>query len=166
MKQAAERINYHPDTGLFIWSNSEKNGHRIGREAGCISKIGYRVLKVEGERILAHRLAWFIHYSEEPPRMIDHVNGNKTDNRIDNLRAATHKQNMQNKKRRIDNASGCPCVYQDKRNGNWCVCIRENKKKHYFSGMESYEEAVNKYQEVAKAVFGDFFHQENINCPD
>ncbi|WKV23635.1 HNH endonuclease [Acinetobacter phage vB_Ab-P-7] len=61
-----------------------------------LSNQGYIKVTYKGKQMLAHRLAWFLHYNEQPPQQIDHINLDKTDNRLSNLRATTTSQNQMN----------------------------------------------------------------------
>lgn len=98
-----ELLDYSEHTGLF----TRKSGRCDGEIAGSLKNHGYLDIKVERRCYLAHRLAWFYVYGIWPNSDIDHKDGIRTNNRIQNLREATKQHNAQNKKNpRIDNASG------------------------------------------------------------
>lgn len=85
----------------LVWkdypANSKKQwGDKTGEMAGAIGTKGYYAIRIANTTINAHRLVWAMHYQEEPPAVIDHINRDKTDNRIENLRALTHLENVQN----------------------------------------------------------------------
>lgn len=86
---------YNAETGAILRKVRTGN-HAAGTE--CISKCtnGYLKVTYKGTQILQHRLAWFLYYNEQPPACIDHINRNKTDNAIRNLRPATTSQNQMN----------------------------------------------------------------------
>lgn len=94
-----ELLIYFPDTGIFVWK------HRNGRRNACgtvgsVERNGYLRATVNYERWLLHRLAWVYVNGEIPVGMeIDHINGVKTDNRIDNLRVVSKKLNLQNQRK-------------------------------------------------------------------
>lgn len=81
---------YCPDSGAFLWRKS-------GKLAGSKTSEGYISIKVCGKAIFAHRIAWFILNKSWPVNFIDHINGDRSNNRIENLRECTHKQNHENR---------------------------------------------------------------------
>jgi hypothetical protein len=83
----ANHVVYDAIDGSFIWKKSGAGRFkRAGSPAGSLRPDGYVSLCVEGKQWLAHRLAWVLHYGEDPPKIIDHINKNKSDNSIANLR--------------------------------------------------------------------------------
>ncbi|MCY1228219.1 HNH endonuclease [compost metagenome] len=91
-------LAYDPETGSFIWATSRPHVV-VGRSAGCIGNEGYLKIKYGKKQHLAHRLAWFIIHGQWPNGEIDHINGDKLDNRITNLRDVPGKVNLQNRRR-------------------------------------------------------------------
>lgn len=84
------KLSYDPASGKIHWVR------RNGREAGYINKDGYRVIEVSGAACLAHRIAWAIHTGDHPTGVIDHINGDRADNRAANLRDVSRQTNSQN----------------------------------------------------------------------
>jgi hypothetical protein len=90
-------LHYNKDTGIFTWIFHDKKPEIVGRVAGCREKrIGYEVIRIEGVTYKSHRLAW-LYVHGEWPQLIDHINGIKHDNRLENLRSVDDRTNCQNK---------------------------------------------------------------------
>jgi len=124
-----ELLSYDPESGKFEW-RAVRGGGRPGREPGAVSSNGYRRIGVDGTKYAAHRLAWFYVYNEWPGGMIDHINGDRLDNRIDNLRVATNELNQQNQRcARIDNKIGLLGVNWEKWSRKYKAQIRVHGKK-------------------------------------
>ena len=85
-----EQYVYNPDTGVIF---SKYYGRPL---VGKIDSHGYLLMRVHGRRYAIHRIAWLMHYGEEPPPMLDHIDRNKQNNRINNLRPANHYLNSKN----------------------------------------------------------------------
>ena len=94
-------LHYNPETGRFTWLASLNNRVKIGMTAGCAKKRNcgksYRYIKINGISYLSHRLAWLYTYKQWPAELLDHIDGNTSNNRLDNLRESTHVQNGYNK---------------------------------------------------------------------
>lgn len=90
-------LSYDPDTGIFTRIKQSSNS-KIGKELGSKHSAGYVVIGFKSKNRFAHRLAWLYMTGEWPTKQIDHINGNRSDNRFVNLRVATQSENNQNKK--------------------------------------------------------------------
>src|SRR5258705_11915799 len=116
------RWDYDPISGLFIrkitWA-----GNRAGDIAGYVGGRGYIYIGILGYRILAHRLAWFYSYGVWPDDHIDHINGCKIDNRLENLRIITNAQNIWGSKIQKRNTSGHKGIFWDKSRQQWTAKI-------------------------------------------
>ena len=115
-------LHYDPLTGVF--THRESAGCRLaGSVAGFLDSKGYMQVGVLKRQYSAHRLAWLYIYGTWPKNQIDHINRNRSDNRIANLRDVTNQQNMCNAGDFSTNSSGRKGVYWDKRDSRWRACI-------------------------------------------
>ena len=131
-------LSYNPETGVFRWKIS-KSGVKSSRVSGCFDKDGYLRIGVNGAVYKAHRLAWLYVYGRFPMGQIDHVNGKRDDNRIDNLRECSAHQNGQNKIRIKRGASGFRGVY--KSGNKWEARISAQSRIVYLGLFATREEA-------------------------
>ena len=93
-----EQLDYDPLTGVFTWKVS-RNRIKKGDQAGSISDRGYRIMRMFGGTYKAHRLAWFYTHGSWPVGVIGHIDGNKDNNAINNLRDCSQQINCENKKK-------------------------------------------------------------------
>jgi len=127
------QLEYNKDTGVITWLT----GRKAGKVAGTKTYGGYVRITVNGKAYYAHRLAWLFEYGEYPDTFIDHINRDKTDNRINNLRAATHKGNNENVEYK-------GYVYIKNRD-RYVASIMHNYKKVYIGSYKTAEEAHRAY---------------------
>lgn len=104
IEEIKKYLSYSPETGLVHWRDSLSNRVAKDAQAGCLTKAGYRQVKVFGKFYGEHRLAWAVVHGSWPKHQIDHINGVKSDNRIENLRDVEPHVNAQNKKRAQSNS--------------------------------------------------------------
>lgn len=139
--------------GKLIWKVNNRSRKVAGELAGWNNDLNYRVVCVDNKQYKIHQLIWLLHYGEIPDgKIIDHINGDPSDNRIENLRLATMQENQYNSKLRKDNKSGVKGVHLDKRSGKWKAQLIINGKKKglgYYDDLELAEliidEARNKF---------------------
>ena len=115
----------------------------IGKPAGTIDTYGRLLVSKDKRQYFAHRLAWFYVHGVFPDKDIDHINGDHSDNRIENLRLVSHAENMQNhRSARSDSATGIIGVMQrNRKRSPWYAEIRLNGKKKYLGSFATKEEA-------------------------
>lgn len=102
-----ERFDYNPETGEFRWKKKVAQRTKVGDIAGSRDNKGYWTLRVNNVSYLAHRIAWAMHYGEDPyPHIVDHREGVEKGNAIANLRLATKSDNNYNMGLRPNNKSG------------------------------------------------------------
>lgn len=94
-----EVLGYDPETGVFTRRIARSWAARAGVVAGCVDGHGYTSIKIDGRIYGAHRLAWFWVHGVWPAKKIDHINGDRADNRICNLRDVPTSTNCQNQRR-------------------------------------------------------------------
>lgn len=150
-----EVLDYDPSTGIFRWKVAVSNFVRVGSQAGRVRDDGYRAISFGNRLYLAHRLAWFYVYGFWPSDMLDHINRDRDDNRIANLREATRGQNMQNRAVSPENMSGFKCVQSNKYN-RWTARITIGGKRNRLGWFDTPEEAHAAYMAAARQHFGQY----------
>jgi hypothetical protein len=95
-------FQYNSETGVIIWINKPSSKIKIGDIAGNVKNNGYLQVMLKRKCYYVHRIAWYLHYKEWPKNDIDHINGIKIDNRINNLRDVSASANAYNQKRHRD----------------------------------------------------------------
>lgn len=149
-------LSYDPVLGTMCWLNDRAPKFRAGDRAGTQCPRGYRMIKVNLRTYKEHRLVWLYMTGEWPPHEIDHINGDKSDNRWCNLRAATRSQNRCNVRRYRNNTSGSKGVYWLKKNKKWAAQISIDQKQTHLGLFASREAAVAAYEEAALKHHGAF----------
>ena len=125
-------LDYDPETGEFRWRVSRGNRIKVGAAAGTVSSNSYAVIKINGMPFKAHRLAWLHFHGVWPEHQIDHIDENKSNNRISNLRDVPQSMNQHNAiKPRKDGTSGYRGVSWDKGKTRWRAQIEVNGQKQY-----------------------------------
>lgn len=155
LDELRRRLNYDPQTGEFRWKVRAGRG-LPGMIAGTAHNRGYWQIRVCDELHLAHRLAWLMTYGEWPAEDIDHINGDKRDNRIANLRAASRSQNMANKGPNRNNTSGYKGVWYFKRTGKWMAGFRKDGRSIHVGCFDTPEEAAEARRIAFEKAFGEY----------
>lgn len=134
---------FKTERAMNAWNNKNankpalNNKHISGYKCGFIERVPY----------LAHRVIWFMKHNEWPEE-IDHINGNRSDNRIVNLRDVNHKQNLRNQRLRKNNTSGHNGVYWFQRDQKWMVLIKVDGVSKFGGYFENIEDAISKRKQL------------------
>jgi hypothetical protein len=145
--------------GLLIRKITTSPQAKEGKIISCCDKEGYLRVSIHNKNYRVHRLIFMMFYGFMP-KYIDHINNNRSDNRIENLREATLNENQHNRKKSIHNTTGFKNVYFAKNTNNWYVQLRINNKKISFYGLESVELADLVAQE-ARSKYHKAFARNN-----
>lgn len=148
-QRIVELLDYNPETREFTRCST-------GKRAEVATPEGYLLIRLDGHSLSAHRLAWIYFYGEAPPKMIDHKDGDKANNRIANLRPANNSQNGANSERPSNNTSGFKGVCLYRKLGRYAARITFKGKSHHLGMYDTPEEAHAAYVHAATAVWGEY----------
>lgn len=153
-------LDYDPDTGVFTRLVS-RGGHAAGEIAGTLDGgTGYIKIYVDGRNYWAHRLAWLHVHSAWPSKQIDHRDLQRSNNRLANLREATHGQNVQNTGRRSTNTSGYIGASWHRGTQKWLAQIVAEGEHHYLGLHDTPLGAHLAYVAAAARLHGEFARTE------
>jgi hypothetical protein len=144
-----EYLSYDPATGVFTWIEKSAPKVVVGARAGSVSPIGYIQIQVLKHRYFAHRLAWFFVHGVMPTHNIDHINGDRGDNRIVNLRDVTQQVNVQNER---NPRRGNPYLGVSKKRNKWVAAIRFDGRNKNLGHFDTPEEARDAYLAAKRKV--------------
>lgn len=158
-------LDYDPESGVLTWKLRPAETPRLqtwntkyaGREAGSVKLDGYRHVAVAGRSYFAHRVIWKMHFGEEPPDQIDHINYTRADNRIANLRAATASENKANRPAQRNSRTGVKGVFSTKDRGAYQVAVHADRRRYYLGTFRTIEAAKAARDAKAREVHGEFF---------
>lgn len=140
--------------GKLYWRVCINNRAPVGSEAGTYNPYNKRrAVRINGQSIYVHRLIFLFHHGYMPLE-VDHIDTNRHNNRIENLRAATSAQNQRNKSLQRNNTSGHKNVRWV--NGKWAVELKINGKAKYFGRFEDLELAALMASEARDKYHGEF----------
>jgi hypothetical protein len=146
-----EIFEYDNIKGLYFKHNPNKS-------IGTIDNNGYTRLMYKYKRYMLHRLVYEYHFGKINDNLIiDHIDGNKQNNLIENLRVATYAQNQMNRKTNLNNKLKIKGVYYHKQHNKYHARIQINNSKKHLGYFDSLEEASQAYQTAAKELFGEFY---------
>ncbi len=145
-------VIYEVETGKLFWSVT-KGRSKKGEEVGWISKQGYRECSFDGKRRKVHHVIWYFFHNEWP-EMLDHINGNKLDNRISNLRKCTSEENARNRKTTTRTLPRN--VYHAKTKGKYRVVLNVEGKPKSLGVFDSVEAADSVAKQARELYYGAF----------
>lgn len=147
-------MEYDPLTGLWRWVRPNSGRAKKGWFRGSKSSTGYLVIQVNKKLYGAHRLAWLYVHGSLPEEHIDHINCDKEDNRIDNLRTATHAENLWNRRHTVRSSTGVKGVFKNKR--GYRAEIQANKRRYFVGYFSSVEDAMVAIENASSAIHGRY----------
>lgn len=158
-EEVGRLLHYVPDTGRFYWcerpriyftsdSQWKRWNTRYARKEAftALSSTGYREGAIFRRTFKAHRVAWLLFHGRWPEGQIDHINGNRADNRICNLRDVTQTENNRNQTISLHNSSGFCGVFWHQRQRKWCARVGVSGKQVHLGSFDSFDEAVSARQ--------------------
>lgn len=153
MTQYNEDFEYRD--GALYWAKPRK-GAKVGTEAGAVSHYGYRIIGYNGKSLRRARIVWEMHNGPIPSGYeVDHINGDRLDDRIENLRLATSSQNTWNQRLRTDNTSGFKGIRWEESRGRWRVyCAVNGKRVNRYT--HTLDEAVTLMKRLRPELHGEF----------
>ena len=158
--ELTDALNYNEGTGEFTWKKKISKKTVVGKRAGHDKPLpnGYLTIRIFKKNYYQHRLAWFYVHGRWPKDEIDHINHDKTDNRLLNLREVTRAENCMNAPLRPNNTSGYCGVIWDKQKGMWAARIKMDGKEKHLGYFQNKEDAAAARKE-AEVVVG--FHENH-----
>lgn len=160
-----ENMHYEPTTGEFWWIKpgfGRTVGKRLGSRLWSKGKSYYLTMKINNEVYYAHRVAWLHYHGEWPKGSVDHIDEDRTNNAIENLRLATPAQNAA---RRRTSRSIAPSRGVFPHGPGFVARIHSMGKRHYLGYFKTAEEAQAVYEAKAREIHGDFAYPEEDRTP-
>ena len=146
---------FHYSDGQLIRTSVISKKNKVGDVAGLLGKRGYLYITFYGKKHYVHRVIWLMHYGNLP-KILDHIDGNRLNNRIENLRECTDSQNLCNSKIKSNNTSGVKGVYWHKLKQKWTARISFNKKEYQMGYFNEKEDAINAVLEARPKIHKEF----------
>jgi hypothetical protein len=137
-------LDYNPETGDFTWKSGVKSNF-LNKRAGCKRKDNCIVIGLLGKSYLAHHLAWLFVYEQWPTKEIDHIDQNRSNNKISNLRDVDHRTNCQNYRIATKNNKISKILGAAYRDGRYYSRIRVGNKRITIGSFATAEEAHQAY---------------------
>jgi hypothetical protein len=156
VSRVKELLSYDADTGIVSRKIGVGNRWPAGPLNTMPNSAGYLRVRIDGARCFVHRLVWVIATGAYPVGDIDHINCNKADNRLSNLRQARRSENCCNKPARKDNKAGVKGIHWDKKQKAWRAEIEFEGRRFHLGSFRSAEDAAEAYRYAALERHGRF----------
>lgn len=156
-KTLKDNLTYNYLTGEFKWLISPCGKVKIGSTAGYILTSGYGRIMLQGGNYAIHRLVWLYTYGEFPSGVIDHIDGNPSNNKLENLRECSRQQNQKNMRKARNNTSGYKGVSWNIKAKKWLAKAKLAGKNYYLGVFEKVEDAAKAYADFTKKHHGEFY---------
>ena len=154
---AISHLDFSQSDGQIRWlKRPPRSKVVIGSIAGSIDKDGYRRICLKGRQYVASRISWLVNNGKFPKNQIDHINNDVSDNRVENLRDATSKQNSYNRRKPLSNTSGYKGVTFHKRDKRWQACVEVDGKTNFLGYFSSAESAHKSYCSAIDKLHGPY----------
>jgi hypothetical protein len=156
IEEIQELVRVDISTGDVVWAKNRKGRARAGDRVGSVGSHGYFETSIANKRVLLHHVVWASAYGEWPTDGIDHIDGDRQNNAISNLRLATKSQNGRNRPKQANNKSGCKGVSWHAQAQKWRATIMHNRKQHYLGLFDDVETAAAAYRSASVRLHGEY----------
>jgi hypothetical protein len=164
-EELRELVAYDPETGVLTRRVTLASNAQAGQPITGVVGEGYIQCVIKGQFFLGHRLAWQLHYGVVPAGHIDHINGNRADNRICNLRLATRSENLRNSKLRRDSVSGTKGVFWSAARKRWIASFAKPDGRRFWKACQTLADAQCAVIEARTALHGQFANHGTTTTP-
>ena len=136
-------FDWCPESGVLRWKSPTSNRVKAGDVAGNLDSKGYYRVGLHGAQYRLHRVIWLLAYGEWPKGEIDHIDGNRINNSISNLRCVSHKRNSRNCKLSKNNTSGHIGITWHKKAGKWMASVSIDGRQQHLGLFDDKRDAIS-----------------------
>lgn len=145
--------------GELYWKISPSRNTKVGQKAGFLNNLGYKQVRLKKKAYKVHRVIWeMLKGPIQEGYQIDHINGIKNDNNINNLRLCTNQENMRNKRVNSNSKLQVKGVWWDNQNQKYQAKIQKNNIQKHLGYFNNLEEAKEAYEKAAKELHGEYYN--------